>query len=108
MRRKSYAAMNCSVAQALDVVGDPWTLLLVRDALWGFRRFQDFHDRLGIPRTTLADRLERLVDAEVLTKALSDPPRVRWVGSSRSGRERTRLQDADVQVADCAPANCAS
>ena len=68
MRRKSYAAMNCSVAQALDVVGDPWTLLIVRDSLWGFRRFGDFQERLDIPRTTLADRLGRLVDAGVLTR----------------------------------------
>lgn len=68
MRRKSHATMNCSVARALDVVGDPWTLLVVRDALWGFRRFEDFRERLAIPRTTLADRLQRLVDAGVLTR----------------------------------------
>ncbi len=68
MRRKSHADMNCSVAQALDIVGDPWTLLIVRDALWGFRRFNDFQERLGIPRNTLTTRLAHLVDAEVVTK----------------------------------------
>lgn len=68
MRRKSHAEMNCSVAQALDVVGDPWTLLIVRDAMWGFRRFNDFQQRLGIPRNTLTTRLARLVEAEVFDK----------------------------------------
>ena len=68
MRRKSHAEMNCSVAQALDVVGDPWTLLIVRDAMWGFRRFNDFQQRLGIPRNTLTTRLARLVEAGVFDK----------------------------------------
>lgn len=68
MRRKSHADMNCSVAQTLDVVGDPWTLLIVRDALWGFRRFNDFQDRLGIPRNTLTTRLAHLVDTGVFSK----------------------------------------
>jgi DNA-binding HxlR family transcriptional regulator len=68
MRRKSLTDMNCSVAEALDVVGDPWTLLIVRDGLWGFRRFSDFSERLGIPRTTLATRLDRLVHSGVFDK----------------------------------------
>ncbi|MEM9132151.1 MAG: helix-turn-helix domain-containing protein [Actinomycetota bacterium] len=62
MRRKSYADMNCSVARALDVVGDPWTLLVVRDMFWGYHRFEEFQKRLGIARNTLADRLGLLVD----------------------------------------------
>ncbi len=68
MRRKSYAEMDCSVAQTLDIVGDPWTLLIVRDALRGVRRFQAFQDRLGIPRNTLTDRLQRLVDNDILAR----------------------------------------
>lgn len=54
--------MNCSVARALDVVGDPWTLLIVRDMLWGYHRFGEFQERLGIARNTLTDRLAVLVD----------------------------------------------
>ena len=50
MRRRSFADMNCSVAQTLDIVGDPWTLLIVRDALFGYRRFDDFVERLGTGR----------------------------------------------------------
>ncbi|HSL59565.1 MAG TPA: helix-turn-helix domain-containing protein [Acidimicrobiales bacterium] len=81
MRRKSLATMRCSVARTLDVVGDPWTLLIVRDALFGFRRFDDFVERLGIPRTTLSQRLGALVDAGVLeTRTYQDrPPRHEYV-----------------------------
>ena len=68
MKRKSYSDMNCSVAQSLDVVGDPWTLLVVRDVMFGFRRFNDIQERLGIARNTLTDRLATLVDHGVLRK----------------------------------------
>jgi DNA-binding HxlR family transcriptional regulator len=44
MRRTSYEQMNCSIASALDVVGEPWTLLIVRDAFYGVRRFDDFQE----------------------------------------------------------------
>ncbi|MGB0111825.1 MAG: helix-turn-helix domain-containing protein [Ilumatobacteraceae bacterium] len=75
MKRKSYADMHCSVARALDVVGDPWTLLIVRDVFSGYHRFGEFLERLGIPRNTLTDRLATLVDADVLTKvAYQDNP----------------------------------
>ncbi len=68
MRRKSFSDMQCPVAQALDVVGDPWTLLIVRDALWGFRRFGDFQERLDIPRNTLTNRLQQMVESGIFVK----------------------------------------
>jgi DNA-binding HxlR family transcriptional regulator len=68
VRRKSYADMRCSIAQALEVVGDPWTLLIVRDLLFGHHRFEQVQERLGIPRNTLADRLERLVEEGVVER----------------------------------------
>ncbi len=75
MKRKSYQDMNCSVAQALEIVGDPWTLLVVRDLMFGFRRFNDIQERLGIARNTLTDRLVALVDHGVLNKvAYQDNP----------------------------------
>lgn len=75
MKRKSYSDMNCSVAQSLDIVGDPWTLLVVRDVMFGFRRFNDIQERLGIARNTLTDRLATLVDRGVLRKdAYQDNP----------------------------------
>ncbi len=71
MKRTSFADMPCSIARTLDVVGDPWTLLIVREALFGACRFSEFRRRLGIPRATLSARLDLLVDHGVLTR--SDP-----------------------------------
>ena len=68
MRRTSYEAMNCSIASALDVVGEPWTLLIVRDAFYGVRRFDDFQENLGIARNVLTARLKKLVQAGVFRK----------------------------------------
>lgn len=80
MRRASFQDMNCSVAQCLEVVGEWWTLLLVRDALFGVRRFDDFQARLGISRNVLNQRLSRLVDEGVLERvAYQDhPPRYEY------------------------------
>ncbi|WP_214366042.1 winged helix-turn-helix transcriptional regulator [Pseudonocardia sp. H11422] len=52
----------CSIARALEIVGERWTLLIIRDALLGLRRFDEFRDSLGIARNTLTDRLNRLVE----------------------------------------------
>lgn len=60
--------LNCSLARALDVVGDWWTLLIVRDAFLGLRRFSDFQSSLGIARNILAARLERLVADDILER----------------------------------------
>jgi DNA-binding HxlR family transcriptional regulator len=59
---------NCPVALAVDVVGDRWTLLLVRDALNGIHRFEDFRSHLGLSDAVLADRLRRLVEAGILER----------------------------------------
>jgi DNA-binding HxlR family transcriptional regulator len=69
MRRTSYEDMNCSIASALDVVGEPWTLLIVRDAFYGVRRFDDFQENLGIARNVLTSRLKKLVEAGVFRKS---------------------------------------
>ena len=58
----------CSVARALSVVGERWTLLIIRDAFRGTRRFDDFQRNLGVTRHRLAERLHRLVEDGVLTK----------------------------------------
>ncbi|HEX5515702.1 MAG TPA: helix-turn-helix domain-containing protein [Gammaproteobacteria bacterium] len=58
----------CSVARTLSVIGDRWTLLILRDCFLRVRRFGDFQERLGIARPILADRLQKLVDNFVLTK----------------------------------------
>jgi len=68
MKRTPLDGMQCSIAQAVDVVGDPWTMLVVRDAMFGTTRFDDFRSSLGIPRATLSARLSTLVDHGVLDR----------------------------------------
>jgi DNA-binding HxlR family transcriptional regulator len=77
VERKSFADMHCSVAQCLEVVGEWWSMLIVRDAFLGVSRFDEFQDRLGISRNILVQRLNRLVEADILEKVTySDhPPR---------------------------------
>ena len=60
--------MNCGIAQALEALGDWWTLLIVRDAFFGARRFGDFETSLGIAKNILSDRLQRLVEHEIFEK----------------------------------------
>jgi DNA-binding HxlR family transcriptional regulator len=64
--RKNLDYLDCSVANALDIIGDRWSLLILRDAFLGVRRFDDWQKDLGIARNILAQRLDRLVQAEIL------------------------------------------
>ncbi|MFI6940770.1 winged helix-turn-helix transcriptional regulator [Streptomyces sp. NPDC050418] len=67
-RRTSLGDADCAIAQALDVVGDWWTLLIVRDSARGAHRFEELQRELGMSRKVLAERLRLLVDAGVLDK----------------------------------------
>ena len=58
----------CPVARAISVIGDRWTILIVRDCFLGKSRFDEFQESLGVTRHLLADRLKRLVEAGVLEK----------------------------------------
>lgn len=71
----------CPVARALSVIGDRWTLLIVRDCFLGKSRFEQFQASLGITRHVLADRLKRLVDDGVLERNAYSlkPPRYDYV-----------------------------
>ncbi|RAY12259.1 transcriptional regulator [Actinomadura craniellae] len=69
---KDYAGQNCSIARALEVVGERWTLLIIRDAFFGVRRFSDFLAHLDCPRAVLSGRLQTLVESGVLTKRLGE------------------------------------
>ncbi|MCK2217242.1 helix-turn-helix transcriptional regulator [Actinomadura sp. ATCC 31491] len=62
----------CPVARAVDLVGDRWSLLIVRDAMDGAATFTEFHRRLGIARNILTDRLRRLVEHGVLSRSAAD------------------------------------
>jgi len=68
MRRTSFAEMNCSVARTLEVVGEWWTMLVIREAFFGTRRFDEIQERLGIARNVLAARLQSLVDHGVFER----------------------------------------
>lgn len=69
--------MNCSVAQCLEVVGEWWSMLIIRDAFLGITRFDQFQRRLGISRNVLNQRLTRLVEEGILDKVpySEHPPR---------------------------------
>ncbi len=66
--KRDYASQDCSVARALEVVGERWTLLIVRDALRGTTRFEQFQESLGIARNVLTDRLGRLCDEGIMRR----------------------------------------
>jgi DNA-binding HxlR family transcriptional regulator len=68
VRRTSFEDMNCSVAQCLEIVGEWWSLLIVRQAFLGVSRFDDLHQRLGLSRSVLTDRLDDLVAHGVLQR----------------------------------------
>jgi DNA-binding HxlR family transcriptional regulator len=68
MKWNELSSENCSLARALSVVGDRWTLLILRDAFLKVRRFEDFQSRLGIARRVLAERLTGLVEDHVFEK----------------------------------------
>jgi DNA-binding HxlR family transcriptional regulator len=65
---KDYENQDCAMARALEVVGERWTLLIVRDAFYGVRRFNDFQAHLDIPKAVLSDRLAGLVDEDILVR----------------------------------------
>src|ERR1700758_3893494 len=68
MLEREYPGQNCSLARALEIVGERWTLLIIRDAFVGLRRFDQFQKSLGIARNVLADRLNRLVAEGILER----------------------------------------
>ncbi len=77
---KDFAALDCSVARTLEVIGERWSLLILRDAFYGVRRFDDFRRDLGIARNVLTDRLNKLVDQGVLERRQYEerPPRFEY------------------------------
>jgi DNA-binding HxlR family transcriptional regulator len=85
MLGKDYERQDCAIARALEIVGERWTLLIVRDALFGVRRFSDFHAHLDVPKAVLSERLSGLVEHGILERR-PDP--------EHSGRQLYELTDA--------------
>lgn len=83
MRYEELADFPCSITRPLVVLGDRWTLLVLKFAFAGVRGFNDFRSALGISRSRLQDRLDRLVEHEILVKQ----------PSGESGRQQYRLTD---------------
>ncbi|MDQ4095095.1 MAG: helix-turn-helix transcriptional regulator [Actinomycetota bacterium] len=80
MTPADYSHMDCSIARTLGLIGERWSLLILRDAFYGLRRFEDFQRDLGIARNVLADRLSKLVENGLLERRLYEerPPRYEY------------------------------
>ena len=68
MLGKTYDGQVCSIARSLELIGERWTLLIIRDAFLGVRRFDDFQRSLGVARNVLQGRLQRLVECGILER----------------------------------------
>lgn len=87
MLGKDYERQDCSIASALEVVGERWTLLIVRDAFYGVRRFSDFHAHLDVPKAVLSERLSSLVEHGILERRPDpDHPRRNFYELTDAGR----------------------
>ena len=87
MQRTDFSEMACSIARTLDVIGEPWSPLILRDIWVGFSRFEQLQADLGISRKVLTERLNHLVDRDVLERRPYDNrPRYEYVLTDR-GRE---------------------
>jgi len=88
MQRKSFEKMSCPIARSLERVGEWWSMLIMRDALHGMTRFDEFQSSLGIAPNMLTRRLNSLVEAELLERRRysEHPPRHEYVPTTR-GRD---------------------
>jgi DNA-binding HxlR family transcriptional regulator len=94
-------AINCSIARALGEVGERWSLLIVREAVMGSTRFDEFHGRLGVARNILNDRLSGLVRAGVMTRTPSpDNARIHHYRLTQKGLELLPALAALMQWGD--------
>lgn len=86
--KPDFGSMECSIARSLDIVGESWTLLILRDVLQGLRRFDEIQKSLGIATNVLTARLKRLVDEGLLEQRRysQHPPRYEYVPTDK-GRE---------------------
>ena len=88
MSSRTWTSPRCPVARTVDIVGDKWSLLIIRDAFDGIRRFGQFQRNLGVAKNILSDRLRGLVDAGVLSvEPASDGSSYREYVLTESGRD---------------------
>jgi DNA-binding HxlR family transcriptional regulator len=109
MLRRDYERQVCSIARALELVGERWTLLIIRDAFLGLSRFDEFQESLGIARNVLTERLGRLVEMGILERVLySEHPKRYEYRLSEKGRDLgapllALMQWGDRYVSDAPP-----
>ena len=89
MLQRAYPQQICSIARALEVVGERWTLLILRDAILGMERFEEFQEDLGIATNVLTNRLKLLTEEQVLER-VPDP--------QRPGRPKYVLTEKGAQL----------
>src|SRR2546421_11809399 len=90
IRRSPVALRDCNLARSFELIGDRWTLLILRSALYGVRRFDDFQADLDVPRSVLSNRLAALVERGIMERRGDrrkgqPPPR----GKSPTNKRRT-------------------
>ncbi len=90
MLQRDYPGQVCSIARSLEIVGERWTLLILRDAVLGLSRFEEFQEKLGIASNVLSNRLKLLCDEQVLER-VPDP--------DRPGRPKYVLTDKGREIA---------
>src|ERR1700678_76491 len=76
---REYISEDCAIARTLEIVGERWTLLIVRDAFYGVTRFSDFRDHLAVPRAVLAERLSLLVEHGIMARVTAASGRDEYV-----------------------------
>jgi DNA-binding HxlR family transcriptional regulator len=99
MLNRDYPDQVCSIARALEIVGERWSLLILRDAVQGRERFEDFQHSLGIASNVLSARLKHLCDEGVLDRVPDEqrPGRPRYVLTAK-GRELAARADRDDEM----------
>src|SRR5947209_18991900 len=80
IRRSPVAMRDCNLSKSFELIGDRWTLLILRSALYGLRRFDDFQADLDVPRSVLSNRLAGLVETGIMERR-----------EYREGRQRARI-----------------
>lgn len=103
MERTSYQASNCSIARTLQVVGEKWTLLILRESFYGATRFEQFQSVLNCPRNLLSERLSKLVEEGILERSEYREPGSRARNEYRmtdTGRELALILLALMQWGD--------
>lgn len=101
MTRLKYADMDCSIARTLQIMGEHWSMLIVKNAMFGTSRFSDFQRVLGVARNILTDRLNHLVDNGILERYVAQPGGLRQhYRLTPKGRDLTPVLIAMMQWGD--------